>query len=78
MLRNFFRNCGAQYKKVRGSAGFQKPIPREELKVSAKMASPGCFLLQYKTDGANDVTLCLKRLSVVAMKEYPTIGKLVE
>ena len=42
------------------------------------MASPGCFLLQYKTDGANDVTIWLKRLSVVAMRECQTFGRVVE
>ena len=78
MLRNNYRKGGAQHDKGRGSARFQKPPPREELKVSAKVASPGCFLLQYKTDGANDVTVWLTRLSVVAMRECPTIGRIVE
>ena len=42
------------------------------------MPSPGFFLLQYKTDGANDVAVWLKRLSVVAMKECSRIGRVVE
>ena len=78
MLHNNFRKGGAQHDKGRGSARFQKPPQREELKVSAKMASPGCLILQYKTDGAHDVTVWLKRLSVVAMRECPAIGRLVE
>ena len=61
MLRNKFRKGGEQHDKGRGSARLQKSPPREELKISAKVASPGCFLLQYKTDGANDVTIWLKR-----------------
>ena len=37
------------------------------------MPSPGCFLLQYKRDGVNDVIL-----GVVAMRECPTIVRKVE
>ena len=78
MVRNSFRKGGAQYDKCRGSGRFQEPIPREKLRVSAKVASPGCILLQYKTDVANVVTVWLKRLSVTAMRECPTIGRVVE
>ena len=45
---------------------------------NAKMASPGCFLLQYKTDDANDVSVQLKRLNVIAMRVCPTVGSIVE
>ena len=55
-----------------------KPPPRAELKSSSKVACPVCFLLRYKTDGANDATIWLKRLSMVAMRECPTIGTIVE
>ena len=61
MLRNNFRKGGAQYDKGRGSGRDQKPQAKEDLKVSAKVASLGCFRLQYKTDGANDVSVWLKR-----------------
>ena len=78
MLRNNFRKGGAQHDKGHCSARFQKPPPREMLKVSAKVTSPGCLLLHYKMDDANDVTVWLKRLSVVAMKECATIDRVVE
>ena len=35
-------------------------------------------MLQYRTDGANDVTVWRKRLSVVANRECPTIGRIVD
>ena len=51
----------------RGSGRIQKP-PREELKVSAKVGSPDCFLLQYKR----------KWLSVIVNRECPIIGRIVD
>ena len=77
MLRNNFRKGGVQHDKERGTARFQKPPLREELKVSAKVASSGCFNHQYMTDVANDVTLWSMRLSFVAIQECPTIGRVV-
>ena len=77
MLRNNIRRGRAKDTNGRGPARTQRP-PREELKASAKVASPGCFLLQYKTDGANDVTVWLKRFSVVANRACPTIGRIVD
>ena len=56
MLRNSFKRGGVQRVRGRGPAKFGKaPAPREELKVSAKVTSPDGFLLQYRTDCANDV-----------------------
>jgi hypothetical protein len=72
------RRGGPQNARGRGASGRQQRAPREELKVSAKVASPGCFLLQYRTDGTNDVTIWRKRLSVVANRECPTIGRIVD
>ena len=77
MLRVTFKRVGVKAERCRGSWECQR-APREELKVSAKVASPGCFLLQYRTDGANDVTVWRKRLSVVANRECPTIGRMVD
>ena len=49
MLRNNFKRCGDQSGRGCGPAKFQKaPAPREEPKLSAKAASPGFFLLQYR------------------------------
>ena len=78
MLRGNFKRDGVKTERGRGSTGRFQRAPREELKVSAKVASPGCFLLQYRTDGANDVTVWRKRLSVVANRECPTIGRMVD
>ena len=79
MLRgNSNRRGGPQNARGRGAAARFQRSPREELKVSAKVASAGCFLLQYRTDGANDVTTWLKRLSIVANRECPTIGRIID
>ena len=78
MLRGNFKRGGVKTEKGRGSGGRFQRAPREELKVSAKVASPGCFLLQYRTDGANDVMVWRRRFSVVANKECPTIGRIVD
>ena len=64
MLRNNVRAGGVQNANERGPERVQK-LPRLELKVSAKVASPECFLLQYTTGGATDVTIWSKRFSVV-------------
>ena len=72
MSRSNFKRGGVQDGRGRGSGRFQRPA-REENKISAKVASPGCFLLQYRTDGANDVTIWRKRLSVVANRECLTL-----
>ena len=55
----------------------------EEAKATSKVASPGSFLLQFRTDGAatttaHDVTLWRKRISVLALRECPNIGRCVE
>ena len=42
------------------------------------VSSRDCLPLQYRTDGANDVTVLRKRLSVVANRECPTIGRIVK
>ena len=79
MLRgNSNRRGGPQNARGRGAAARFHRSPREELKVSAKVASAGCFLLQYRTDGANDVTTWLKKLSIVAYRDYPTIGGIID
>ena len=56
---------------------------KEEARATNKVASPGSFLLQFRTDGAatttaHDVTLWRKRISVLALKECPNIGRCVE
>ena len=58
-------------------------VVKEEAKAAAKVASPGSFLLQFRTDGvattsAHDVTLWRKRISKLALKECPNIGRCVE
>ena len=64
--------------KGRGASGRFQKAQGEDQKVSTKVSSPGCFLLQYRTDGANDVTIWRKRLSVVANRECPTIGRVID
>ena len=76
MLRSSIRRSGVQIGRGRSSERFQR-APREELKASAKVASPSCFLLRYLIDGASDVTVWRKRLSVVANRECPTIGRIL-
>ena len=78
MFFNKVRKCGALYDQGRGAGRGQKPPLRERMRVSAKFPSPGGITLQHKTDGANDVTVWLKGLSMVAMKECLTIGRIVE
>ena len=58
-------------------------VVKEEAKATTKVASPGSFLLQFRTDGsatttAHDVTLWRKRISVLALKECPNIGRCIE
>ena len=60
------------------SSGRIQIPPREMQKVFAKVASTGCFLLQYKTDGATDVTIGGKRFSFIANRECPTIARIVD
>jgi len=78
MSRSDFRNGGCQDMNGRGASGRFQKAQGEDQKVSAKVSSPGCFLLQYRTDGANDVTIWRKRLSVVANRECPTIGRVID
>ena len=68
MLRGKIKRGGDQNAKARGYGRFQR-APREELKFSVKVASPGCFLLQYRADGANDVAVWRKRLNVPQLAE---------
>ena len=67
-LRNNFRRGGAKDTYGRGSGRIYRP-PREELKVSANVESPSCFLLQYKTDGVPPQALSGARGVVLLLKE---------
>ena len=78
MLSNNFKKACAQHDEERGSGRFQQPPPKQEMKVSVKVASPGRFSLQNKIDGAKDVTIWSMRSSVVAMRECLTNGRIVE
>ena len=71
---NSNRRGGPQNARGRGAAAWFQRSPREELKASAKVASAGCFLLQYRTD----VTTWLKGLSIVANRKCPIIGRIVD
>ena len=69
MLRgNSNRRGGPQNARGRGAAARFQRSPREELKVSAKVASAGCFLLQYRIDGANEATTTV----LVVARETPS------
>ena len=61
---------------------YQKAV-KEEAKATAKVPSPGCFLLQFRSDGASatsahDVVLWRRRISALAIKECPTIGRCID
>ena len=65
MKRNNIRRGGVQKGRDHCSGRFQG-APKEELKVSTKVASPGFYLLQEQTDMAYDVAVWRNRLGVMA------------